>query len=140
MKLIKIPARDFDLAMTLDSGQVFHWEKVGKGFVGTIGDLPVYVEQSGNVLKVRCGVTPQGRRGDRSLELSRDYFALDHPLGRNLRVVPGRSGDERGARILSRLADHSATEMGMSGHLHLFVDETGGAYSPDFARASEPFW
>ena len=36
-------APDFDLAKTLDSGQVFHWEKVGNGFVGTIGDLPIYV-------------------------------------------------------------------------------------------------
>ena len=39
MKLIAVPAPDFDLAMTLDSGQVFHWQKVGDGFVGAIGDL-----------------------------------------------------------------------------------------------------
>jgi len=30
---MEIPAPDFDLEKTLDSGQVFHWEKVGKGFV-----------------------------------------------------------------------------------------------------------
>ena len=36
--LAKITARDFDLEKTLNSGQVFHWEKHGKGFVGTIGD------------------------------------------------------------------------------------------------------
>ena len=45
VKLIEIPAPDFDLAMTLDSGQVFHWEKIGDGFVGTIGERAVYVEQ-----------------------------------------------------------------------------------------------
>ena len=33
MKLAKIPAPDFDLAMTLGSGQVFHWENVDGGFV-----------------------------------------------------------------------------------------------------------
>ena len=47
MKFTKIRAPDFDLEKTLDSGQVFHWEKVGDGFVGAIGDLPVYVEQRG---------------------------------------------------------------------------------------------
>ena len=45
MRLVEIPAPDFDLDKTLDSGQVFHWEKVGDGFVGAIGDLAVYVEQ-----------------------------------------------------------------------------------------------
>src|SRR5438132_14003864 len=81
MKLIKIPAPDFDLAMTLHSGQVFHWEKTGNGFVGTIGDLPVYVEQDGRVLKVRCGATPQPTRETRMLPgIIAHYFALDHPL------------------------------------------------------------
>ena len=39
MKFTKIRAPDFDLEKTLDSGQVFHWQKVGDGFVGAIGDL-----------------------------------------------------------------------------------------------------
>src|SRR5437868_7218672 len=81
MKLIKIPAPDFDLAMTLHSGQVVHWEKTGNGFVGTIGDLPVYVEQDGRVLKVRCGATPQPTRETRMLPgIIAHYFAFDHPL------------------------------------------------------------
>src|SRR6266536_508972 len=81
MKLVDISAPDFDLAMTLDSGQVFHWQKVGGGFVGTIGDLPVYVEQGGSVLKVRCGATPQPTRETRVLpRIVSHYFALDHPL------------------------------------------------------------
>ncbi len=67
--------------MTLDSGQVFHWQKVGGGFVGTIGDLPVYVEQGGSVLKVRCGATPQPTRETRVLpRIVSHYFALDHSL------------------------------------------------------------
>ena len=60
MKLIAIPASDFDLAMTLDSGQVFHWEKVGQGFLGTIGNCAVYIEQNGNVLKVCDGGVSSG--------------------------------------------------------------------------------
>ena len=39
--------------MTLDSGQVFHWEKSGNGFVGTIGDCPVHIEQDGNALRAK---------------------------------------------------------------------------------------
>jgi N-glycosylase/DNA lyase len=67
--LTKIPAPDFDLAMTLDSGQVFHWEKSGHGFVGTIGEQAVYVEQGRNSLLSSCGK-----------QLAGHYFALDHPL------------------------------------------------------------
>ena len=51
MKFTKIRAPDFDLEKTLDSGQVFHWEKIGDGFVGAIGDLPVYVEQASEIFE-----------------------------------------------------------------------------------------
>jgi len=81
VKLLNVPAPDFDLAMTLNSGQVFHWEKIGKGFVGAIGDLPLCVEKKGDVLKVRCGATPQPARRRRALPgIVAHYFALDHPL------------------------------------------------------------
>jgi N-glycosylase/DNA lyase len=70
MKLVEISAPDFDLGITLGSGQVFHWEQADDGFVGTIGDRPVYVEQ--------CGATLRVNRGGAGLV--RNYFALDHPL------------------------------------------------------------
>jgi N-glycosylase/DNA lyase len=74
MNLTRIEAPDFDLAMTLNSGQVFHWEKIGDGFYGMIGDRAVYVEQRGDILKVRFGET-------RALpNVVVRYFALDHPL------------------------------------------------------------
>ena len=50
---MQIPAHDFDLATTLDSGQVFHWQENDGGFVGTIGDRAVFVEQVNEVLNVR---------------------------------------------------------------------------------------
>jgi N-glycosylase/DNA lyase len=87
--VIKIRARDFDLEKTLDSGQVFHWRQVSDGFVGTIGDRAVYLEQLGEFLKVRFGGTPlrlhSGQaaptRETRALPgIIRHYFALDHPL------------------------------------------------------------
>jgi N-glycosylase/DNA lyase len=81
MKLVEISAPEFDLAMTLNSGQVFHWQKVGDGFLGTIGDLPVYVEQGGRALKVRFGGPPKPPREPRVLPgIVERYFALDHPL------------------------------------------------------------
>jgi len=79
MKFMKIRAPDFDLEKTLDSGQVFHWEKADGGFVGTIGDLPVHVEQRGNVLTVRDGEAARSPRRPLPGIVAR-YFALDHPL------------------------------------------------------------
>jgi N-glycosylase/DNA lyase len=81
MKFTKIRSPDFDLEKTLNSGQVFHWQKVGDGFVGAIGDLPVYVEQGGRALKVRFGGTPKPARETGALPgFVARYFALDHPL------------------------------------------------------------
>jgi N-glycosylase/DNA lyase len=81
MKFTKILAPDFDLEKTLDSGQVFHWEKVGGGFVGAIGARAVYLEQIGGFLKVRFGGTPKPARETRALPgIIKHYFALDHPL------------------------------------------------------------
>src|SRR5512140_3493551 len=79
MKFTKIRAPAFDLEKTLESGQVFHWQKVGDGFVGVIGDLPVYVEQRGNVLTVRDGEAVRSPRRPLPGIVAR-YFALDHPL------------------------------------------------------------
>jgi N-glycosylase/DNA lyase len=81
MDLTRIEAPDFDLAVTLNSGQVFHWEKIGDGFYGMIGDRAVYVEQGADILKVRFGETPKPAREARALPKTvTRYFALDHPL------------------------------------------------------------
>ena len=72
-------APDFDLALTLHSGQVFHWQAEGAGFAGAIGDAAVYVEAGkGSLL-----VAPAG-----AADLVRRYFALDHPLVRNRESFP----------------------------------------------------
>jgi N-glycosylase/DNA lyase len=93
MKFTKIRAPGFDLEKTLDSGQVFHWQKAGDGFIGAIGDLPVHVEQRGDVLRAKmeggAPATPRTRcaikMGSQELappvqNLVGRYFALDHPL------------------------------------------------------------
>jgi N-glycosylase/DNA lyase len=76
--LREIAAPDFNLASTLDSGQVFHWEKCGNGYVGTIGSNGVYLQQRGDRLSF-SGVTAK---------VLRNYFALDHPLGEICRSFP----------------------------------------------------
>jgi N-glycosylase/DNA lyase len=79
--VIAIRAPDFDLAMTLNSGQVFHWEKAGGGFVGTIADVAAYVEEENDVLKVRFGGATKPARETRPLpKRIAHYFALNHPL------------------------------------------------------------
>lgn len=69
-ELAEVPAPDFDLAATLNCGQVFHWRAAGAGHVGVIGDVPVYAEQRGETLLVSRGTE----------EIAHRYFALDHPL------------------------------------------------------------
>src|SRR4051794_17801163 len=94
MRELDVRAQDFDLRMTLNSGQVFHWEKVGAGFCGAIGDRAAYVEQRGNSLraKVEDGVLRSRRNkgpgrmagsltAATAAQLVQNYFALDHRLG-----------------------------------------------------------
>src|SRR6266481_6292307 len=81
--VIELPAPHFDLAKTLDSGQVFHWEEAGRGFIGSIGDRAVFVEQRGEVLRAKVASA-----SSRFLEKNAQdahaavahYFALDHLL------------------------------------------------------------
>jgi N-glycosylase/DNA lyase len=87
--LTEVPATDFDLAITLDSGQVFHWQRFGRGFVGMIADLPIYVEQRGDVLRasqVGCKLDRLNRSS--FARTVRHYFALDHPLAEICRSLP----------------------------------------------------
>ncbi|EDY16967.1 8-oxoguanine DNA glycosylase domain protein [Chthoniobacter flavus Ellin428] len=70
MNSARLAAKDFDLTLTLECGQVFHWVREGAGWLGVIGELPMYVEQQGEELLI-----PRGTE-----EVARDYFALDHPL------------------------------------------------------------
>jgi N-glycosylase/DNA lyase len=88
---LKIVAPEFDLEKTLNCGQVFHWEKRGDGFIGTIGDEPFYVEQRGETLRVNVASASSRWGADHGQDayatISR-YFALDHPLQEICRSFP----------------------------------------------------
>jgi N-glycosylase/DNA lyase len=85
VKRIEITAPEFDLEKTLNSGQVFHWEKVKNGFVGSIGEVPVYVEQRGEMFRAKVA-SDSSRCVDEHAQDAhahatiRHYFALDHAL------------------------------------------------------------
>ncbi len=66
-----IAVRRFDLAATLGSGQVFHWQPYNDGFIGLIDRVPVFLKQDepSHLL-----VTP-GRES-----IVAHYLALDHDL------------------------------------------------------------
>jgi N-glycosylase/DNA lyase len=95
-----VHAPGFDLDKTLNSGQVFHWVAHGQGFLGCIGDLPVYVEQAGETVLVSA---------DHAAVASR-YFAVDHRISDILASFPDdptlRAAAEfsRGIRIIRQPA------------------------------------
>jgi N-glycosylase/DNA lyase len=70
VNVARLAAPEFNLASTLECGQVFHWEREGAGWLGTIGERAMYVEQQGGELLVPVGAEALAAR----------YFALDHPL------------------------------------------------------------
>ncbi len=72
-------AHPFNLAATLNSGQVFHWHEYGDGWLGTVGDVPVWVRQVGAEIMV----TPA-----EMLPAVVRYLALDHDLEHILRTFP----------------------------------------------------
>jgi N-glycosylase/DNA lyase len=76
-----IPIANFDLAATLNSGQVFHWHEQDGGFVGLIGGELVTVSQpEPGMLHVSAGHE----------DLVSRYLALDHDLVRMQRTLPKR--------------------------------------------------
>ena len=77
LEAIPLPGA-FDLELTLNCGQVFHWQRQGDGYAATVGATPVYVEQRGEVLWATPG---------RAALLHR-YFALDHPLEEIYATLP----------------------------------------------------
>ena len=66
-----IPIKEFDLAATLESGQVFHWYQKGERFFGLVGHELLALEPQGeDTLRVFAGTT----------DLAQNYLGLDHNL------------------------------------------------------------
>src|SRR6187551_3600779 len=69
----------FDLATTLNSGQVFHWTPWGEGFVGTIGKESLYLAQS-DPATLLCSTG--------CAEKAASYLGLHHPILEISRTFP----------------------------------------------------
>jgi N-glycosylase/DNA lyase len=89
-----IAAPDFDLEKTLNCGQVFHWQEIDGAYYGTIGSLPVRLEQHNDKLIIGApgkldGLKPSSseKRNDITAVV-RNYLALDHPLAKICRSFP----------------------------------------------------
>jgi N-glycosylase/DNA lyase len=78
VRLDSLPAPHFDLEKTLSSGQVFHWTRHGEGFAGAIAENLIYLEQTGESIRVSAGES----------KLAAHYLALDHPLPEILKTFP----------------------------------------------------
>lgn len=70
---------DFNLALTLNSGQVFHWTEAGGWWEGLIGAEFCALRQDGDELQIR---------GEVSSERVAHYLALDHPMDRIVATFP----------------------------------------------------
>ena len=66
----EIECPEFDLRMTFESGQTFHWTECEGGYTGCIGERGVFLRQEGAILYYR-GIDEESLR---------HYLALDHDL------------------------------------------------------------
>src|SRR5919198_5435809 len=129
MKFTEISAANFELAMTLGSGQVFHWQGADGGFVGTIGYIAVYLEQRGNILRAGCDGKHDGFESADFRQIIMNYFALDHPLAEICASFPDDPVMNaarlfcRGLRIIRQpkwecLATFTCSSMKQVAHIH----------------------
>ena len=96
---VVLPAVPLDLELTLQSGQAFHWIREGKGWLGAIGEEPVYLEQDPVSERVWANAAAGAGAAER-------YLALDHPLEEIVASFPKDAAMQsaaafcRGMRIL----------------------------------------
>ncbi|MBP7951294.1 MAG: hypothetical protein KA004_16715 [Verrucomicrobiales bacterium] len=77
--VLPLPEWPFDLAATLQSGQVFHWEPVAGGWLGTVATEPMWLRQDAGSLTVFPA---------QAAALAANYLALDHPMAEIAATFP----------------------------------------------------
>lgn len=93
---ILIPARDYDLAATLSSGQVFRWQNYGKFWVGVIGHYPVRLSQTARGIFAETNAkfkdwdwVPKYLQTSVDLEKILETFPDDEPMNRAVAACCG---------------------------------------------------
>jgi N-glycosylase/DNA lyase len=94
MEKLELTGWPFDLATTLNSGQVFHWTAWRDGFVGTVDHEPVYLSQPDpKTLLCSSGfaekVTTYLGLNHSVLEISKTFPTMDIVLNRAISYCPG---------------------------------------------------
>jgi len=97
---LSVPAGEFDLVRTLESGQCFRWWRWARdAYWGIVGSSVLVIRQSRNDLRVSvCGGAPPADIAtfiNRYFDLSRDYRAILRHLRRDevfARLAPRRAG------------------------------------------------
>ena len=79
---ILLPVRDYDLAATLDSGQVFRWQKHGDAWHGVLGQHYVRLTQAGN------GIHAEAAAPVANWNFLREFLQTDIDLGAILKTFP----------------------------------------------------
>ena len=77
-----LPVRDYDLATTLDSGQVFRWWKQSDSWTGVIGPRRVRLTQTGDVIRAETATPVADWRW------LRDYLQTETDLAAVLKTFP----------------------------------------------------
>lgn len=97
---ILLPVREYDLAATLDSGQVFRWQRTGGAWTGVLGRHSLHLAQTADGIRARAGA-PVADWG-----FLRDFLQTELDLAAVLRVFPDDApmlaavGSCRGLRLL----------------------------------------
>lgn len=83
----------FDLDATLNSGQVFHWHQHENGWLGGIGDSPVWLTQQDGRLEIK----PSGM-----IQRASDYLGVNHPMDQIVASFPKEDQPLREAMAFCR--------------------------------------
>jgi N-glycosylase/DNA lyase len=74
--------RDYDLAATLDSGQVFRWQKQGESWVGVVG------KKFARLTQTKGGILAETATGIDDLDWLRDFLQIGTDLDAVLKTFP----------------------------------------------------
>src|SRR6202012_3226172 len=79
---ILLPARDYDLAATLDSGQVFSWQRENDSWIGVVGKNFVRLTQMENGIRAEASVA------QKNWDWIREFLQTETELATILKTFP----------------------------------------------------
>ncbi|HEV2329704.1 MAG TPA: DNA glycosylase [Verrucomicrobiae bacterium] len=92
-----MPAKDYDLAATLDSGQVFRWRRHGNSWVGVVGNRPlrlradssgIYAETDSGMVPGCDGIFKETDTAAENWDWLREFLQSDVELAKVLETFP----------------------------------------------------